>query len=106
MQYKQQFAGLSQILPYKARMQTTSDFGRLVATRRRELKLKQKKVAVCSGLSVGLLSRFERGHLPELGVRKLISLLTVLDLELQITERRRGGNLDELREEHSGRRLP
>jgi len=83
-------------------MQTTRELGNLVALRRRELKLKQKYVAERSGITPGLLCRLERGHLPEFGVRKLMTLLAVLGMELQVTESRMAGNLDELRREHSG----
>jgi len=83
-------------------MQTTQELGSLVARRRQELKLKQKDVAARAGLTPGLLSRLERGHLPEFGVRKLMTLLGVLGMDLQVTESRMSGNLDELRREHSG----
>ncbi|MDD5262054.1 MAG: helix-turn-helix domain-containing protein [Methylacidiphilales bacterium] len=83
-------------------MQTTQELGDLVARRRHELKLKQKDVANRAGLTPGLLSRLERGHLPEFGVRKLMALLAVLGLELQATESGTAGNLDELRKEHGG----
>jgi HTH-type transcriptional regulator/antitoxin HipB len=83
-------------------MQTVQDLGNLVALRRKELKLKQKEVALKAGVTPGLLSRLEKGHLSEFGVRKLMSLLAVLGLELQVTEAGTTGNLDELRKEHSG----
>jgi transcriptional regulator with XRE-family HTH domain len=83
-------------------MQTTRELGALVAQRRRALAMQQKKVARQAGVTPESLSRLERGHLPEFGVRKLMNLLTVLGLELRVTERGAAGNLDELRQEHSG----
>jgi HTH-type transcriptional regulator/antitoxin HipB len=83
-------------------MQTVQDLGNLVALRRKELKLKQKEVALKAGVTPGLLSRLEKGHLSEFGVRKLMTLLAVLGMELQVTEAGMAGNLDELRKEHSG----
>jgi HTH-type transcriptional regulator / antitoxin HipB len=82
-------------------MSTTQELGSLVAQRRRELRMEQKEVAMRAGLTPGLLSRLERGHLPEFGVRKLMNLFAVLGMELQVTESRTAGNLDELRKEHS-----
>jgi len=64
--------------------------------------MQQREVARRAGLTPESLSRLERGHLPEFGVRKLINLLNVLGLELRVTERGTAGNLDELRKEHSG----
>jgi transcriptional regulator with XRE-family HTH domain len=84
-------------------MQTTRELGSFLAHRRKELKVKQKDVAKNAGITAGLLSRLERGHLAEFGVRKLMTLLAVLGMELQITESRIAGNLDELRQEHSGK---
>lgn len=83
-------------------MQTTRELGALVAERRHALAMQQKEVARRAGLTPESLSRLERGHLPEFGVRKLINLLNVLGLELRVTERGTAGNLDELRKEHSG----
>ena len=83
-------------------MQTTRELGALVAERRHALAMQQREVARRAGLTPESLSRLERDHLPEFGVRKLINLLNVLGLELRVTERGTAGNLDELRKEHSG----
>ena len=83
-------------------MQTTQELGSLVASRRKELKLKQTELARRAGLTPESLSRLERGHLSEFGVRKLMALLAALGLELQVVESGATGNLDELRKEHSG----
>lgn len=83
-------------------MQTTQELGNFVARRRQELHLHQREVAERAGLTRESLSRFERGHLSEFGVRKLMALLSVLGMELQVTEAGMSGNLDELRKEHSG----
>ncbi len=83
-------------------MQTTQELGNLVAIQRKKLRLKQKEVALKAGVTPALLSRLEKGHLSEFGVRKLMTLLAVLGMELQVTETGMSGNLDELRKEHSG----
>lgn len=83
-------------------MKTLQELGVAVATRRQALGLKQGIVAIQAGVTQASLSRFERGHLSELGARKLLSILTVLGLELQFTEMGLSGSLDELRKERGG----
>ncbi|MEI6081240.1 MAG: helix-turn-helix domain-containing protein [Verrucomicrobiota bacterium] len=83
-------------------MKTTAEFGQLLANRRKELGLKQKELAASAGVPSASLSRLENGRLPEFGLRKLISLLTVLGLELGVRPTGSAGNLDELRKELGG----
>jgi transcriptional regulator with XRE-family HTH domain len=83
-------------------MKTTAEFGQLLANRRKELGLKQKELAASAGVPGASLSRLENGRLPEFGLRKLISLLTVLGLELDVRPTGSAGNLDELRKELGG----
>ena len=83
-------------------MKTTAEIGRLLALRRKKLAIKQKDLAASAGIPKASLSRLENGHLPEFGVRKLISLLTVLGLELDVRPANAAGNLDELRKELGG----
>jgi len=83
-------------------MKTTAEFGQLLANRRKELGLKQKELAASAGVPNASLSRLENGRLPEFGIRKLISLLTVLGLELNVRPTGSAGNLDELRKELGG----
>lgn len=82
-------------------MQTLQEMGETVASRRRALGLKQQDVAAKAGISPESLSRFERGRLPELGTRKLLSLLAVLGMELDVVLHRQAGMLDELRVERA-----
>jgi HTH-type transcriptional regulator/antitoxin HipB len=83
-------------------MKTTSEIGELLARRRKSLGMKQKELAAATGTPVASLSRLENGHLPEFGVRKLMSLLTTLGLELDVRPAGAGGGLDELRRELGG----
>ena len=83
-------------------MQTVPEVGQALAQRRKLLRLKQGEVAARSGLSQSLLSRLEKGQLPEFGTRKLMSVLAVLGLELTFTEAGKAGSLDELRRERGG----
>jgi HTH-type transcriptional regulator/antitoxin HipB len=87
---------------YTSKMQTVPEVGQALAQRRKLLRLKQGEVAARSGLSQSLLSRLEKGQLPEFGTRKLMSVLAVLGLELTFAEVGTAGSLDELRRERGG----
>jgi len=83
-------------------MQTVLELGQEVATRRRQLGLKQGDVAQRAGISQEMLSRFERGKLAEFGSRKLLAVLAVLGMQLQFEQIGASGSLDELRRERGG----
>ena len=83
-------------------MKTTAEIGLRLALRRKQLGIKQKDLAAAAGIPGASLSRLENGRLPEFGVRKLISLLAVLGLELEMRPTDAAGNLDELRKELGG----
>lgn len=83
-------------------MQTLSELGKAVATKRKALKLSQSEVASRTALTRETLVRFERGQLTEFGSRKLLAVLAVLGLEISFTEVGAAGTLDELRRERSG----
>ena len=83
-------------------MKTTAEIGQVLALRRKKLGIKQKDLAASAGIPGASLSRLENGRLPEFGVRKLASLLTVLELELDVRPAGAAGNLDELRKELGG----
>ncbi len=83
-------------------MKSLFELGAAVGTRRRALGLKQGDVARKAGITPESLSRFERGHMTDLGARKLLAVLAVLGMELQFIERGHAGSLDELRKERGG----
>lgn len=87
-------------------MQTLAELGEAVAQRRKALGLKQADVAAAAGVSAESLSRFERGRSPELGTRKLLAVLAVLNAELDIVSAGYAGNLDALRQERAAAHLP
>jgi HTH-type transcriptional regulator/antitoxin HipB len=82
-------------------VQTLQELGEAVATRRKQLGLKQGDVAAMAGVSAELLSRFERGRTAEFGARKLLAVLAALDAELDVVRQGQTGNLDELRQERA-----
>ncbi len=83
-------------------MQTLQELGLAAAQRRRALGLRQQVVAAQAGITPESLSRFERGRLAELGIRKLLAVLAILGLELELVTFKQSGLLDELRLERSG----
>jgi transcriptional regulator with XRE-family HTH domain len=87
-------------------MQTLPELGEAVATRRRNLGLKQADVAARAGISAEALSRFERGRGAEFGTRKLLAVLAVLGAELDLIAAGQSGTLDELRVERAQARQP
>lgn len=66
-------------------MHTLQQLGQAVATRRHALGLQQAAVASKAGITAETLSRFERGHAAEFGSRKLLAVLTVLEMELEFS---------------------
>lgn len=82
-------------------MRTLSELGNAVATRRKALGLKQLDVAKRAGLTQSALSRFETGRTSEFGSRKLLSLLEVLELEMEFVGQGVSGTLADLRRELS-----
>jgi predicted XRE-type DNA-binding protein len=86
---------------YTSHMQTLNELGQAVSAKRKMMGLSQKYVAERSGITRELLVRFERGKLADFGSRKLLSVLTVLDLEINFTGIGIAGTLDELRGERS-----
>lgn len=83
-------------------MQSLSELGEAVATRRKALKLSQSYVAAHSGLTRETIVRFERGQVTEFGSRKLLAVLAVLGMEMTFNEVGVSGTLDELRRERGG----
>lgn len=63
------------------------EIGQLIAKRRAELDLTQAQLAKLSGLSRFTINQLEAGKVKDLGVNKLIALLSVLGVELTAAER-------------------
>ncbi|QBQ97299.1 helix-turn-helix domain-containing protein [Paraburkholderia pallida] len=63
------------------------EIGQAVAKRRAELDLTQAQLARLAGLSRLTVKRLESGQVKDLGINKLIPLLSVLGLELAATPR-------------------
>jgi transcriptional regulator with XRE-family HTH domain len=63
------------------------EIGQSVARRRAELDLTQAQLAKLSGLSRFTVNQLETGKVKDLGINKLIPLLTVLGIELTASPR-------------------
>jgi len=77
--------------------------GRTVRALRHRLDWRQLDLAARAGVSQGLISLIERGHLEAVAVGKLVAVLRALDADLVLLARWRGGDLDRLLDEaHAG----
>jgi transcriptional regulator with XRE-family HTH domain len=64
-----------------------NEIGQAVAARRTELQLTQAQLAKLAGLSRLTINQLESGKVKDLGVNKLIPLLSILGLELNASMR-------------------
>lgn len=76
------------------------EIGAVFRAARREQRRTQADLARELGMSRATLSALESGRCTEIGVRKLLSLLEAVGLDLYAAPRRARPTLDELREEH------
>jgi len=77
------------------------DIGRQIRAERKRRKLSQADLAKLLRMSRTTISQIENGTVQDIGVRKLIRILDVLELELRIRSAGAPPTLDELREETS-----
>ncbi|MCF6180352.1 MAG: helix-turn-helix domain-containing protein [Geopsychrobacter sp.] len=75
------------------------EIGRHIRQERKKRKLTQAQLAGLLGMSRSTISQIEKGTVQEIGVRKLIRILEIIDLELRIRPAGLPPTLDELREE-------
>ncbi len=73
--------------------------GEQIRQERKKRKLTQASLAELLGMSRATISQIENGTVQDIGVRKLIRILEVLDLELRVRFAGSLPTLDELREE-------
>lgn len=75
------------------------EIGKYIRAERKRRKMTQAEVASLLGMSRTTVSQIENGIVQDIGVRKLIRILDVLELELRIRPAGLPPTLDELREE-------
>jgi len=73
--------------------------GEYIRRERKQRKMSQSALAKLLGMSRSTISQIETGTVQDIGVRKLIRILEVLDLELRVRPAGSPPTLDELRED-------
>ena len=78
---------------------TLQDIGQTIARTRKRKKITQSSLAVALGMSRATVSGIENGTVPEIGIRKVLSLCTALGIELVAQEKTRRPTLQQLLQE-------
>jgi transcriptional regulator with XRE-family HTH domain len=73
--------------------------GKRIRLERKQRKMSQSVLAELLGMSRSTISQIENGTVQDIGVRKLIRILEVFDLELRVRPAGLPPTLDELREQ-------
>lgn len=75
---------------------TLQDIGQTIASTRKRKKITQATLATALGMSRATVSGIENGTVPEIGIRKVLSLCTALGIELLAQEKTRRPTLQQL----------
>lgn len=75
------------------------EIGKHIRQERKIRKMSQVTLASMLGMSRTTIGQIENGTIQEIGIRKLIRVLEILDLELRVRMAGTPPTLDELREE-------
>lgn len=75
------------------------EIGKHIRQERKKRKMSQATLASMLGMSRTTIGQIENGTIQDVGIRKIIRILEVLDLELRIQQAGFPPTLDELREE-------
>jgi transcriptional regulator with XRE-family HTH domain len=75
------------------------EIGQQIKLARKQRKMSQANLAMLLGVSRTTIGQIENGTIQEIGVRKLIRILEMFELELRVRPTGRPPTLDELREE-------
>jgi HTH-type transcriptional regulator/antitoxin HipB len=78
---------------------TLQDIGQTIARTRKRKKITQSSLAAALGMSRATVSGIENGTVPEIGIRKVLSLCTALGIELVAQEKTRRPTLQQLLQE-------
>lgn len=73
--------------------------GKRIRLERKQRKMSQSVLAELLGMSRSTISQIENGTVQDIGVRKLIRILEVLNLELRVRSAGSPPTLEELRED-------
>ncbi len=75
------------------------EIGKHIRQERKKRKMSQAKLAGLLGMSRTTIGQIENGTIQDIGIRKLLRILEVLDLELRVRMAGARPTLDELRDE-------
>lgn len=75
------------------------EMGQLICKARKSRKLSQEELAAQLGMSRATISGIENGTVPEIGIRKILSICAMLGLELLAQEKTRRPTLQQLMKE-------
>lgn len=75
---------------------TRQDIGQTIARTRKRKKITQASLATALGMGRATVSGIENGTVPEIGIRKVLSLCTALGIELMAQEKTRRPTLQQL----------
>jgi transcriptional regulator with XRE-family HTH domain len=78
---------------------TLQDIGQTIARTRKRKKITQSSLAAALGMSRATVSGIENGTVPEIGIRKVLSLCTALGIDLVAQEKTRRPTLQQLLQE-------
>ncbi|MDI6726423.1 MAG: helix-turn-helix transcriptional regulator [Smithellaceae bacterium] len=78
------------------------NIGQQIRQVRKKRNISQAHLAKALGMSRTTLGQIENGTVQEIGVRKLIRVLEILELELRVRPAGSPPTLEELREEETG----
>lgn len=76
------------------------EIGQNIREERKKRKLSQAQLANLLGMSRTTISQIENGIVQDIGIRKIIRILEILNLEIKIRRAGSPPTLDELREEN------
>ncbi len=80
------------------------EIGELIGKARKSKKLTQAYLASQLGMSRATISKIENGTIPEIGIRKVLSLCTALGLSLVVQEKTKRPTLQQLMQENEERK--
>lgn len=78
-----------------------NDIGQIICSARKRKKLTQSSLGAQLGMSRATLSGIENGTVPEIGIRKILTLCAALGIELVAQEKSRRPTLQQLMKEQN-----
>ncbi|MDF1581289.1 MAG: helix-turn-helix domain-containing protein [Desulfuromonadales bacterium] len=75
------------------------EIGRHMREERKKRKMTQAQLAAILGMSRATISEIENGVVQDIGIRKILRILEILELELKVRRAGTPPTLDEIREE-------